>query len=63
VSYCTPGTSASGCQGLISGSGPPSASHPSGFDVDVAFAEGDKDGLFFCGPNGRQANPWGNGTS
>ena len=25
--------------------------------------EGAKDGLFFFGPNGRQANPWGNGTS
>ena len=25
--------------------------------------EGAKDGLFFFGTNGRQANPWGNGTS
>jgi hypothetical protein len=25
--------------------------------------EGDKDGLFFQGTNGRQANSWGNGTS
>ncbi len=25
--------------------------------------EGQKDGLFFFSTNGRQANPWGNGTS
>jgi hypothetical protein len=25
--------------------------------------EGAKDGLFFFGTNGRQASPWGNGTS
>ena len=25
--------------------------------------EGAKDGLFFFGTNGRQANPWGSGTS
>ena len=25
--------------------------------------EGLKNGLFFYGPNGRQANPWGNSTS
>jgi hypothetical protein len=30
------------------------------FAIDV---EGDKDGLFFFGTNGQQANSWGNGTS
>ena len=61
--YCTPGTTASGCQASIGASGVPSATSPSGFVVGVTGAEGDKDGLFFFGSNGRQANPWGNGTS
>jgi hypothetical protein len=29
----------------------------------AAGVEGGKDGLFFYGTNGFQANPWGNGTS
>jgi ELWxxDGT repeat protein len=61
--YCTPGTTASGCQASIAASGVPSATAPSGFVVGVTGAEGDKDGLFFFGTNGRQASPWGNGTS
>jgi ELWxxDGT repeat protein len=61
--YCTPGTTASGCQAGIGATGIPSASSPSGYVVDVVGAEGDKDGLFFFGPNGRQANPWGSSTS
>jgi hypothetical protein len=63
VSYCTAGTSASGCQALLSASGVPSATAPSGFTLSAATVEGQKDGLFFFGTNGQQANPWGNGTS
>ena len=63
VNYCTAGTSASGCQALISASGVPSSTAPSGFFLEAASVEGSKDGLFFFGTNGRQANPWGNGTS
>jgi hypothetical protein len=63
VSYCTAGTTASGCQALLAASGTPSASAPSGFAVDAPAVEGAKDGLFFYGFNGAQANPWGNGTS
>ena len=63
VTYCTAGTSASGCQALISATGTPSASLPSGFFLSIASIEGAKNGLFFYGTNGRQANPWGNGTS
>ena len=63
VNYCTAGTSASGCQALISASGTPSATATSGFDLLVGSVEGQKSGLFFIGTNGRQANPWGNGTS
>ena len=63
TSYCTAGTTASGCQATLSASGTPSATAPSGFLVTGANAEGAKDGLFFFGTNGRQANPWGSGTS
>jgi hypothetical protein len=63
VSYCTAGTSSSGCQALVTASGTPSASSPSGFALMAANVEGAKDGLFFFGANGRQANPWGNGSS
>jgi hypothetical protein len=61
--YCTAGVSASGCQASIGAMGNPSASAASGFFLTAANVEGDKDGLFFFGTNGRQANPWGNGTS
>jgi hypothetical protein len=63
VSYCTAGTSASGCQATLSSSGAASATAAGGFVVTAADVEGDKDGLFFFGTGGRQANPWGNGTS
>ena len=63
VSYCTPGTTASGCTALLSGTGTPSASAASGFDVLASTVEGQKDGLFFFGTNGPQANSWGSGTS
>jgi hypothetical protein len=61
--YCTPGTSASGCQAVMSASGTASATAPSGFTVMASNVEGDKDGLFFYGTGGQQANSWGNGTS
>jgi hypothetical protein len=63
LSYCTAGTSFAGCQALISASGTPSATLPSGFVLSVTGAEGQKNGIFFYGSNGRQANSWGNGTS
>jgi hypothetical protein len=63
VTYCTAGASANGCQATLSASGTPSASAASGFDLLAANVEGDKDGLFFYGANGRQASSWGNGTS
>ena len=63
TSYCTAGTSASGCQALLSATGTASASAASGFTLQASGVEGAKDGLFFWGTNGRQANSWGNGTS
>lgn len=63
VNYCTAGSSASGCQALLSSSGVPSATAPSGFVVNATNVEGSKDGQFFYGINGRQGVSWGNGTS
>jgi hypothetical protein len=63
ASYCTAGTSASGCAATLSASGAASATAASGFTVMAATVEGQKDALFFYGQGGRQANPWGNGTS
>jgi hypothetical protein len=63
VTYCTAGTSASGCNALISAGGTASATAASGFVLSAGTVEGSKDGLFFFGANGRQANSWGSGTS
>jgi hypothetical protein len=63
VGYCTAGTSASGCSATLSATGAASATAPSGFQLVASTVEGQKDGLFFFGTGGRQANPWGNGTS
>ena len=63
VSYCTPGTSASGCTATLSSLGTASATATTGFVVTATTVEGNKNGIFFYGQNGRQANPWGNGTS
>jgi hypothetical protein len=61
--YCTAGTSEHGCTAEMGWSGTPSASAPSGFLAIAAGAEGQHHGLFYFGTNGRQASPWGNGTS
>ncbi len=63
IPYCTAGTSASGCQAALSAAGAASASAGTGFTVSAASVEGAKDGLCFFGVNGRQANPWGSGSS
>jgi hypothetical protein len=63
TAYCVTGTSANGCQAQLSSTGTASASASSGFVVTAALSEGDKDGLFFYGQNGRQQNPWGSSSS
>jgi choice-of-anchor B domain-containing protein len=63
ANYCTPGTTASGCQVDLSTTGIPSLSLATGFTITGDDGEGSKDGLFFFGQNGPQANSWGNGTS
>ena len=61
--YCTAGTSAAGCAASIGSAGTASATAASGFDLTASAVEGTRNGLFFYGANGRQANPWGNGSS
>jgi hypothetical protein len=61
--YCTPGTSASGCQSTLSAAGTASASAASGFVVTAADVEGTNSGQFYFGTSGPQANPWGNSSS
>ena len=63
VTYCTAGTSAAGCQALLSATGTASASLPSGFLLQADEVEGLRDGVFFFGTSGQQANSWGSGTS
>jgi len=61
--YCTAGTSASGCQAVLTGTGTPSASAPTGFFLSAAGVESGKSGMFFFGTSGRQAAPWGTSSS
>jgi hypothetical protein len=66
ASYCTAGTTSSGCNATISGSGTPSATATSGFDIDIDNVEGQKQGIIFYGINntGFNPTPWGvGGTS
>ncbi len=63
VRYCTAGASGSGCRAFLMACGAPSATAASGFVVSAERVEGSGNGLFFYGSSGRQANPWGNGTS
>ena len=65
TTYCTAGTTSSGCVPAISGSGAPSASFASAFTIDVADVEGQKQGLIFYGIDntGFTPLPWGTSTS
>ena len=63
LTYCTAGTSASGCAALLTTAGQPSASAPAGFVLAAQGVEGQRQGLFYFGTSGRQANPWGTGSS
>jgi hypothetical protein len=63
TSYCTAGTTASGCNALLSSTGTASRSSATGFVVAVGGSEGQKDGTLYFGTGGPQANSWGNGTS
>jgi hypothetical protein len=64
-SYCTPGTTSSGCVATLSGTGTPKASAPSGFVIALANAEPLKQGILFYGVDnsGFAPTPWGTGSS
>jgi hypothetical protein len=63
TTYCTAGTSTNGCVPSISATGTPSVAASSGFTLDVANVEGQKQGLFFYGLSGQAIAPWGAGSS
>lgn len=63
MSYCTAGTTSSGCNATMSGAGIPSASAATSFTINVNNVEGGKSGLVFYGLSGRLELPWGASSS
>ncbi len=63
VTYCTAGTSSNGCVPSISATGTPSIAAASGFSINVANVEGQKQGLIFYGISGQTALPWAAGST
>lgn len=64
VTYCTAGTSTTGCQANMSFVGAPSVSASSGFTLRCSPVEPNKQGLFFYGVSGQAISPWApNSTS
>ena len=62
-SYCTAGSAATGCRATMGARGLPSATRADSFFLESAQVPGLRNGIFFFGANGRQANSWGNGSS
>lgn len=64
-SYCTSGTTTSGCVASIAGSGQPSATSGSGFTISVTSVEGLRPGIIFYGLSdmGFAPSPWGTSSS
>ena len=63
IVYCTSGTSANGCVATISASGTPSVAATSGFLLNCANLDGQRQGLFFYGITGPKAATWAPGSS
>jgi hypothetical protein len=63
VSYCTSGTTSSGCNATMSAAGNPSVSASSGFVLTASNVEGQKTGLVFYGITGPKASIWFPGSS
>lgn len=63
ISYCTSGTSTSGCNATLNFAGIPSASAHSGFTLNASSVEGGKQGLIFYSLSGRANAPWGASSS
>lgn len=59
VSYCTSGTTSSGCAPTMQGLGTPSASAASAFELRVVDVEGAKSGHIFYGASGPASVAWG----
>jgi hypothetical protein len=57
--YCTSGTTSSGCAPTIAGLGRASASQASSLLLSATSLEGERSGHFFYGVNGPHAAPWG----
>lgn len=64
ITYCTPGTTSSGCAATMSYVGSPNVSASAGFQIRVSNVEPNKQGLIFYGVSGRAISPWApNSTS
>ncbi len=63
ISYCTSGTTSSGCVPLLSTFGTPSAAASSGFTVRATSVEGQKTGLIFYGTSGPKSVAWAPGST
>lgn len=64
LTYCTAGTSVSGCVPIIRGQGAPSSSNASGFSILVEGVPGQRMGLIFYGTGAiSQPQPWALGSS
>lgn len=63
ANFCTAGTTSSGCVATLTSTGSPSVAQSSGFSIQAASVEGQKQGLFFYGVSGEVAFPWGTTSS
>jgi len=61
--YCTAGISTNNCVPSIGFAGTPSVAAASGFTIDVANVEGNKQGLLYYGLTGATALVWGPGST
>ncbi|MBL8802458.1 MAG: immunoglobulin domain-containing protein [Planctomycetes bacterium] len=64
-SYCTAGTTTSGCNALLGANTQPNVAHSAGLVLTASGVEGQKQGLVFYGldNSGFTPAPWGTGTS
>ena len=64
TSYCTAGTTSSGCHATMAASGTASLTNASPFTLSCTNVEGNRNGIFFYGTTGRVASSWGaNGST
>ena len=63
ATYCTAGTTTSGCRARMGSSGTPSVTNAQSFVLLASMVEGNKNGVLFYGITGRNAAGWGAGGS